>query len=362
MQRLQHIGKRFGVLALIVLALILSHWLLSSVVPPSQTTSPDPIMGLHVLGNQLVDKNNRPVFLRGMALSGPEYTCDILTLPQVQPDQFELMQTWHINTVRLPLSAPYWLNTDNLCPHYRQQISTIVQRAEAHAMEVIFTLQWVAPFDPSGGGGQYPLPDRAEAIPFWTSLAAAYAGDDHALFELFSEPHDIDWTTWVDGGEITSSAVPAQHLLAGTYVAAGMQEMARLVNATAPSRIVLVSGMQWAVDLSEVSTGKWIAGSNIAYSVHPYDHPITLNPANWPSLFGDVALQHPVVATEFGQLDCGHALLDRLMPYLAAHVSGMVAWTWDIGGCQRPGIIADWQGKPSEYGATIKAFYQKLAP
>ena len=328
-------------------------------VPPPDHTAPTVQHGLHVVGAHLLDETGTPVFLTGISLSGTEYICEPRQLPQVQPEQMRIMQTWGIDTIRLPLSAPYWLNTDGRCPHYREAIKSIVASAENQGMTVILELQWCAPLSDPNGGGQYAMPDRAEAVPFWSSVASDYASDGHALFELYSEPHDIDWNTWLNGGHITVAADAAKHLLAGSYDAIGMQEMTQIINARSPSRVALVSGMQWATDLSEVPFGLWIDGWNIAYAIHPYDAPTMRKADQWPLLFGDVAAQRPVIATEFGQLDCGHDQLDRLLPYLAKHTQGMIAWTWIVGDCHRPSILADWYGTPSAYGAPIAAFFSQ---
>lgn len=338
-------------------------------IPATPIPSPTPIPatptpairydGLHVQGNQIVDVSGIPVFLVGMAISGPEYQCNALALPQVQAAQFGLMRGWGVNTVRIPLSAPFWLNSGGVCPGYRAAIQTIVQRAETVGMYVMLTLQWSAPLPTANpAGAQFPLPGRAEALAFWSSVAAAYANDPRALFELYSEPHDLTWAQWRDGGPITDPLTQAG-VVPGTYDAAGMQAMADAVSAAAPQRVILAGGLNWASDLSGVADGGGLHGANIAYAIHLYGAYGPTDPAALAADIARVTPGAPVVATEFGQLDCGTDLIEPLMPALRTLTQGLVAWTWDVGDCGRPGILANWDGVATPYGAAIRAFFQR---
>jgi|GEM_PF-2529039 len=312
---------------------------------------------LHISGNRILDANNKSIFLQGMAVSGPEYDCHVLNEMSVQPAQFALMKTWNINTIRVPLSAGFWLNTDNRCPDYHTTVNTIVKNAEAAGMYVLLTLAWISPFDKGfAGGAGYPMPDRAESVPFWKSVASIYANDPRVLFEPYSEVHDTTWQQWHDGGSMTSTSTTDGRVV-GTYDAIGLQELTTTINTLAPNSLVLVGGIDWSSDLRGVMQQYALHGRNIVYDVHLYDSPVT-TADQWSRRFASLSLTVPVVAAEFGQLDCQHAFIDRLMPYLATYLQGMIAWTWDVGSCARPAIVQDWSGTPSTYGAVIKAFYQ----
>ena len=124
----------------------------------------------------------------------------------------------------------------------------------------------------------------------------------------------------------------------------------------------LVSGLEWGGDLSGVLTNYQLQGTNIAYGVHLYPGPNSSEPINWDNRFGNLAKRFPVMASEFGQLDCGQNFLSTAMPYLATHTQGMIAWTWDQGDCGRPALLSDWQGAPTSYGAVIQHFFQGINP
>ena len=39
------------------------------------------------------------------------------------------------------------------------------------------------------------MPDAAQAIPFWTSVASTFKGNDAVIFDLFNEPYRSRWAT-----------------------------------------------------------------------------------------------------------------------------------------------------------------------
>jgi len=318
------------------------------------------LQSLHLHNNMLVNSENQSTFLLGMSDSGLEYTCDITYQYQLLPEQFQRMRSWGINTVRLPLSAPYWLNANNSCPSYHATVDRVIHDAEAAGLYVVLSLAWIAPLSHGIiGSGGYPMADRTEALAFWQSVATLYAHDNETLFELYSEPHDITWSIWRDGGKIVTTDTRSNRV-PGTYTAIGMQELVNYVSALAPDRLMLISGNEWGGDLTPVLTNDRLSGANIVYSVHLYSGPNSNNAQQWASRFGNLAKVAPVIASEFGQLNCHHDFLDQAMPYLASHTQGMMAWTWDIGDCGRPGILANYKGQTTAYGTIIHTFFQQL--
>src|SRR5881398_3827362 len=76
--------------------------------PPGTTEEPPPSSGtpaLHVRGNQLVDATARPVRLRGVNRSGPEYACaqgwGFFDGPS-DSASVAAMAAWRANAVRVP--------------------------------------------------------------------------------------------------------------------------------------------------------------------------------------------------------------------------------------------------------------------
>jgi len=74
------------------------------------------------------------------------------------------------------------------------------------------------------------LPDAAQAIPFWTSVANTFKGNDAVIFDLFNEPYasratgstTTGWQCWLSGG--TCAGI--------SYQVAGMQSMVSAVRST----------------------------------------------------------------------------------------------------------------------------------
>lgn len=333
---------------------------------PDATLPPPDIPWLHIEGNRFVDGQHRPVFLRGVAADSLEYRCT--GDGHFTAQDFAAMRAWNTNIVRIPLSAPFWLNANGICPDYRQLVLQVVTTAEDAGFYVLLSLFYIAPFPGQGNpaGAGYPMPDDQQSVAFWQSIAPEFAGDTRVLFEAYSEPHEWDnhddiyfWTIWRDGGIVHNDQSNEGRII-GDYHSVGMQALVDIINQSAPDRIVLVNGMQWGGDLSYIDKGYALQGRNLAYSLHLYPGPRSQNPQGWPDLFGKLAARTPVLTTEFGQIDCGADFVRQAMPYLRDHTAGMIAWVWDVGTCQRPALITDWSGMPSDYGRPIHDFLAAL--
>lgn len=287
-----------------------------------------------------------PAFLQGSARWSLEWGCGD---GHHALADFAAMRTWHQNTVSITLSSDLWFSS--ACPGYRATVRDAVTAANAAGLYVILTLQWVNPWPGrcAGPGAQYPMPDAAEALPFWQQAGAMFAGDPMVGFQLFSEPHDVSQAVWRYGGTVTQP--PASGRCAGTYRAVGMQRMADALARVAPGRLVYVSGLGWARDLSFVRTHP-ITGRWVRYSVHVYETPGWTGPAAWYKSFG--FLGRKVAGLEFGNFTsggCPTAPLKPIMSYLKSVTGGMVAWAWTTGPC---GLLAGWDGTPSAYGTPIR--------
>jgi hypothetical protein len=237
-------------------------------------------------------------------------------------------------------------------------VSNAIANAESTGLYVILTLQWDAPFsladDAKTGGAQCPLPDATHDVAFWQDLAALYQDDPHAIFDLFSEPHDVNWSQWRDGGTITSAC--SHYASPHTYQAIGMPALASAVRAIAPANLIILSGLGWGYDVSGVQADT-VPLKNVVYGAHPFNHGVgSQQPADWPRAFGSVATQLPVIATEFGSYDCKTSYIAQAIAYFQRLHISFVAWAWTPGSCATPSLLADWSGAPSApYGAFIKS-------
>lgn len=320
---------------------------------PTATVASTP-SGLHVEGNRLVD-GGATVQLRGVNRSGTEYMCSGSsgTAFDGPSDAASIaaIKAWGVNSVRVPLNEDCWLGLNGIpqamtAQQYRQQISDYIALLTANGLYAIVDLHWSAP-GTLQSTGQREMPDADHSPAFWTSVATAFAPNHSVVFDLFNEPHDIEWACLRDGGTCAGLS----------YQAAGMQTLLNAVRATGARNVVLVPGNGWAGDMS-----RWIEfapvdpQSNIAASWHQYNFGGCTTAQCWDADLVPVLAQVPLVAGEIGENDCAHGFVDGLMNWLDEHGASYLAWSWstyDCGGF--PSLIASYSGTPTAYGEGVKA-------
>lgn len=322
------------------------------------TAVPKPI-GLSIQGTRLYSQGH-PITLLGVNRSSLEYSCtgdDHLRLAD-----FQAMRQWGANVVRIPTSSEFWANAGGACPGYHDTVRRVVETARAAHLFVILDLQWSAPFDQPAdrtrGGVQCPMPDTGKDLAMWKDIAALYRTDTGVLFDLYGEPYDITWSTWLNGGTITEGCYiiggPSLAKEYGTYQAIGMRELVRQIRAIAPDNLIVASGINWGYDLSGISYGFALPDKNIVYDTHPFDYG-NKRPGDWYRAFGHTAARYPVIAGEFGSYNCGTSYTGQAISYFNQHHISWLAWSWQTGSCSGPSLLADWSGAPSTpYGKYIQ--------
>jgi endoglucanase len=337
-------------------------------VTPTATPLP-PVPALSVQGTQFVNADGTPVTLIGATRQSLEYLCN--GDGHFQPADFQAMRSWGMNTVRITISSEFWAGAGGNCPNYHQTVAEAVINAESVGMYVILALQWDAPFDTQHdriyGGVQCPMPDNQKDVGMWRDLAQIYRYDQRVIFDVFSEPHDVGWNTWLNGGTISGAAcyiISQQNnqTETGTYHAIGMRDLVAAVRAISLNTIIIVSGLDWGYNLSNVGADGVLSGNNIVYSTHPFNYG-TKAPAYWPQDFGTLAQKQPVIAAEFGSYDCGTSYIADAIAYFNAHHISWLAWAWNVGNCGGPSLLASWSGTPtSPYGTYIRQQMQAMNP
>lgn len=335
-------------------------------VPPTATAIP--AQGLTLQGTQITAINGKAVSLIGAQRSSLEYSCS--GDGHFTSADFAAMRSWGMNTVRISLSSEYWANVNDSCPTYHQTVQNAIATAEASGLYVIVELQWNAPnnttIDQQHGGGQCPMPDTHTDVAFWHDIATLYSHDQRVVFELFSEPFNVSWDTWLNGGTISDncflflggSSATQQH---ATYQAIGMKALTEHIRSIAPANIIIINGINWGYDLRGILNGYAIPGSNIMYGSHPYNYGGKQS-GDWSIDFGQVARQYPVIVTEFGSYDCGTSYISSLITYLNVRHISWLAWTWNVGPCSQPALISNWNGTPNQpYGTYIQQQMLALA-
>jgi endoglucanase len=285
------------------------------------------------------------------------------------------MKSWDINAVRVTLNEACWnsesyVNSSYEGGNYRSAIEAYVKLLNANGLVVILNLTWNdGSYTGPGACGpqalcQKPMPDATESVPFWSSVARAFKGNDAVIFDLFGEPHPgiivgsetASWNCWRNGG----SACPGFQ-----YKAVGMQTLVNTVRATGANNVIMLGGLAFANDLTE-----WLTyepkdpDHNLAASWHSYNFDQCNNLQCWNSQVGPVVAKVPLIAGEIGEDDCADNYINPLMAWLDSKSASYLAWSWNVnaGGCA-PGddLISAYSGTPTPYGAGYQSHLQSLA-
>ncbi|EWM10098.1 ricin-type beta-trefoil lectin domain protein [Kutzneria sp. 744] len=335
---------------------------------------------LHVSGNHLVDSSGGRVVLHGMDRSGAEFACvqgkGIFDGPNDQAS-VNAIKSWGaaVNAVRVPLNEACWNGESYVSSayagvNYINAIKAYVNLLNSNGLVAILDLHWTdgtytgnsASCSSAQATCQKPMPDAAQAIPFWTSVASTFKGDNAVVFDLFNEPYasratgntTSGWQCWKNGGTCNGIG----------YQVAGMQGMVNAVRATDASNVLMLGGEEYSNDLTQ-----WLAyeptdpDHNLVASWHSYNFNACANQSCWNSQIAPVIAKVPLVAGEIGESDCAGAYINPLMSWLDSQHTSYLAWTWNnwSGSCSSgPTLITDYNGTPTNYGAAYKAHLASL--
>jgi endoglucanase len=310
--------------------------------------------------------------------SGTEFLCvqghGIFDGPHGQAS-VSAMKAWGINAVRIPLNEACWNGDPYVNPayagaNYRSAIKAYVSLLNANGMVAILDLHWTdgaytGPTSQCASAEAVclkPMPDAAQAIPFWTSVASTFKGNDAVIFDLFNEPYPEraahnaaeGWRCWLDGGSCPGIGYPV----------AGMQSLVNAVRGTGARNVILLSGLAYSNDL----TG-WLAHEpadpdhELAASWHSYSFNRCSNVSCWVSEVAPVAAQVPLVAGEIGESDCASGYISELMNWLDSESASYLAWAWnaDFNCSTGPSLITSYAGNPTPYGAGYRSHLRSLA-
>jgi endoglucanase len=344
------------------------------------TTVSNAAPDLHVSTRGLFSAHGQRVVLHGVNRAAGESACvhgrGIWDGPMDQAS-VTAMKSWGVNAVRVPLNEACW-NGESYVPapyggaSYRRAVEAYVQLLNRNGMVAILDLHWTDGLytgrhghctDTSEAVCQKPMPDAAQSIRFWISMARTFKGNNAVIFDVFNEPfpnqvpgvtEPAAWKCWLRGGSYCTGL---------GYQAAGMQSLVTAIRSTGARNVILLPGLTWANDL----TG-WLRHAprdpfrNLAASWHFYPW----NPCNtqgcWNRQVAPVIAKVPVIADEFGEDNCADNSIDPLMTWLDAHSTGYLAWAWnaDWQCSSGPSLITNYDGTPTGYGAGYRAHLRAL--
>jgi hypothetical protein len=342
---------------------------------------------LHVSGNKLLDANGNTVILRGINRSGTEYSCVQNSGNfdgEVDQAAITAMKSWKVNAVRVPLNEACW-NGESYVPaafagtNYINAIKSFVSLLNSNGLDVILDLHWTdGDYTGNSAGScaannrptneafcQKPMPDAAQAIPFWTSVANTFKGNNSVLFDLFNEPFASradnnnsaeGWQCWLTGSPCTGIPFPV----------AGMQSMVNAVRGTGAANVIMLGGEEFSNDLTSLLANlPTDPMHNLAASWHSYNFNTCSNQSCWTSQIQPVAAQIPVITGEMGENDCAGTYINQLMPFLDSIGVSYLGWAWnaDFNCSSGPSLITDYvPGTPTAFGAAYKAHLATVQP
>jgi len=210
---------------------------------------------------------------------------------------------------------------------------------------------------------QKPMPDSAQAVPFWSSAASAFRDNDAVIFDLFNEPYPdralssetAGWKCWLNGGPACTAGI--------SYRVAGMQTLVNTVRATGANNVIMLGGLTLSNNLTQ-----WLRyepsdpDHNLVASWHSYSFNACRTQSCWNSQVAPVIAKVPVIAGEIGETNCADTYLDPLTSWLDSKHTSYLAWGWNADfSCSGPGLITSYTGTPTAYGAGYEHHLQSLA-
>jgi hypothetical protein len=304
-----------------------------------------------VVGNRLVDTSRNTTWVpHGANWPSFEYACSQGWAYSQDDDtnaSAAAMASWGINAVRIPLNSNCWLGLDSsdygTSTGYRAAVAAWVSILNAHGIVAILDLHWSAPTG-QHALGQWPMAD-SNSIPFWTSVATAYAGNASVIFDAFNEPYSIwndatssysfqlTWDCWENGGckapLVTTSQVPVTGAGKGTYTVVGMAQLVTAIRAGGAAQPIMLGGLNYSNDLSG-----WLAhkpsDSQLVASWHNYpgQDSCGYTTSCWDAATSAVAASVPIITGEFGETDGGSSSMTAYMNWADAHGIGYLPWAW----------------------------------
>jgi len=348
--------------------------------PVTSGTAPQ----LQVSGNKLVSASGQTVVLHGVNRSGAEFACvqgtGFFDGPVDQASITAIKSWGPVNAVRVPLNEACWnaesyVNSSFAGTNYINAIKSYVSLLNSNGIVAILDLHWTDGTYTGPGKGacttanqaeafcQKPMPDAAQSVPFWTSVANTFKGNDAVIFDLFNEPfpEQADNTNETEGWQCLLNG--GSSCVGLSYTAAGMQTLVNAVRSAGANNVIMLGGLEWTNDLTQWLTHEPTdPDHDLAASWHSYNFNACSNQSCWTSQVAPVAASVPVITGEFGENDCAGSYITPLTSWLKGQGISFVAWAWnaDFACGSGPSLITDYTGTPTGYGAAYKAVLQGL--
>lgn len=267
-----------------------------ALVPPESPNRDKWPLPLHVEGNQILNSQNKLVWLQGVNVVSLEFS---LKGEKVLKSTLVAVDEWQANCIRLPVKEEYWFGRTSGQKDggssYRELVDQVITLVANRGKYVVLDLH------------RFRAP-KAEHVEFWKDAAAKYREHPAVLFDLFNEPHGTSWEVWRDGGFVAEEKKAADEDAFLTpeerakkkagFEAVGMQKLIDTVRDAGAKNIVIVGGLDWAYDLSGIAKGFAVqekGGNGIVYSTHIYPWK-----RDWVGKVLLIAEKYPIFVGEVG--------------------------------------------------------------
>jgi endoglucanase len=281
-----------------------------------------------VKGNRFVDPQGNALLFRGLSISDPDR---IESAGHWNREHFVKVKEMGARVVRIPIHPVAWRGRTPA-----EYIKLLDQAVEwCTDLELYVMLDWHTIGNLTTGLFQDPMYETSlqETYAFWRIMARHYAAHNTVAFwELFNEPTtfrgQLGPVVWADWKRIVENQIT-------------------IIRAYNKQAVVLVSGFDWAYDLTPLREAP-IAADNIGYTTHPYAHK-RKEPwePKWEEDFGFAAADYPIFATEFGGAipaapgSSAPAYGPAIFRYLESKGISWAVWCFDPE--WGPTLIRDWQ-------------------
>lgn len=318
--------------------------------PPNEARWPKM---LRVVGNRLQDSDGKEIWLQGVNAGGLE------TLPMDEQPVKSLVvaiDEWKANCVRVPMNETFWYGKS---PYqndggkaYRDRIDTMITLAANRGAYIVIDLH------------RYRAPKQEHAN-FWKEFAARYQNHPAVLFDLFNEPHGIDWEVWRDGGFVGTKEKSDESAFLSEeekkknqgFESVGMQQLVDAVRSTGAKNVVIAGGLAWCNDLQGVVNGyalEDLAGNGVMYSWHTYNWH-----TGWAEKVLPAAAKYPIFLGEVGadekMMDFIPAAAQETPATWVPDMLGFIQehrinWTgWCFHPAATPRMLLDWDYTPTPF-------------
>ena len=308
-----------------------------------------PLERVRVEGNRFVKADGEVLIFRGYNTSDPD---KLAKDGHWNRAYFEKIQEWGGNIVRFPIHPTRWRARGQEA--YLKLIDQGVTWATELGLYVI--LDWHSIGNLRSQLYQAPMyeTDKKETFEFWRTISKKY-GNHHtvAFYEIYNEP-----TTF--GGQLGTCSWDQWKEI--------VEETITIIRANGGQGIPLVSGFNWAYDLTPIKNNP-IEAKGIAYVSHPYPQK---RPKPWEDKWtedwGYVSEKYPLILTEIGfsgQEEPGahipvisdESYGEAITAYCDAKGISYVVWVFDPQWAPR--LFKNWDYEPSRHGAYFKKRLQQ---